>query len=401
MAEHDAEHAQALADAMTQAPGRRRIDEATVAQQTRLEGGVDVVLDTRRVVGVERPFGEHRDIRYARSRTGWAARPRRSSVRSRAARETSSNALSVPGRRRSSVTSSSITRSRIVDGQPPRLGRTRQRHEIDDGTRDDTERATGADDELRRVDAPAVLAQRPPRTEQRRLVVGDDDLGGEHEAAHRAVAKNPAAAGVGGDHPTDHRVGAEVDGQLQSVFGGGRVELRQPASRRSPWPSRHRRRSTPSSAAVPSRAPRSADRRVARNSRRVRCWRPGAAAGCARPHTGRTTARTSSTVAGTTTMAARPRSPRAGSSKRATSSTPGTRVVVTPVETERRGRRDPPRGSSARLVAGESPSKSCGRNSSDVISQPTTRSCVTVGAHHLHVGSPNRTRRGGHCHDNR
>ena len=116
---------------------------------------------------------------------------------------------------------------RIVDRQPPGLRRAGQGDKVDDSTGNDTKSAAGADGELGRINAPAVLAQRPPSSEQRRLVIGGNELGSEYEAAHRAVTQHPTAARVGGDHPPERRVGAEVDGQLQAMFGGSRVEFGQ------------------------------------------------------------------------------------------------------------------------------------------------------------------------------
>ncbi len=158
MAENDTERAQALADSMTESPRGGWIDEATVAEQAGGEGGVDVVLDARHVGVVERPLGEHGGVRDALAErigrsSGCAQRPLQSGTRHQ-----------FEGADRTGVTvlergEQLDHAARVVDGEPPCLGRPRQGDEVDDGTRDDAERAAGPDGELRRVEAAAVLAQ--------------------------------------------------------------------------------------------------------------------------------------------------------------------------------------------------------------------------------------------------
>ena len=79
MAEHDAERAQALADAMPERPRQARFDEPAVGEQAGVEGCGDVVLDAVASVSVsgERPLGEHGDVGNLVRRTDWAARRQR------------------------------------------------------------------------------------------------------------------------------------------------------------------------------------------------------------------------------------------------------------------------------------------------------------------------------------
>ena len=108
------------------------------------EGGVDVVLDADR-------RRRRTTTRRARRRSGTASpnglggAPATLSVRSKAARETSSKALSAPGRRRSRVASNSTTRSVSSTASHHVCVDRGSGNEIDDRPGDHTQRAPGAD----------------------------------------------------------------------------------------------------------------------------------------------------------------------------------------------------------------------------------------------------------------
>jgi hypothetical protein len=65
--------------------------------------------------------------------------------------------------------------------------------------------------------------------------VGEDDLDPEQVLPHVAVAQHPRPGGIGGDHASHRRIGAEVDGEEQPVLGQGGVELAE----QDPAPGEH------------------------------------------------------------------------------------------------------------------------------------------------------------------
>jgi hypothetical protein len=89
--------------------------------------------------------------------------------------------------------------------------------------RHDAEDAGGPDEELLGVQAGVVLAQGGHEVQHR--AVREDDLDSEEVLPHVAVAQHARPGGIGGHHASPRRIGAEVDGEEQPVFGQGGVEL--------------------------------------------------------------------------------------------------------------------------------------------------------------------------------
>ena len=136
------------------------IDEAAVGEQAGGEGGVDVVLDARHVVVGRVTTRRARRRSGHRRRTGSAGlRLRSVFVRGRPA---------TPARRRSALRDDGVRAWRAARSRDSVSSTASHQvcvdrgsgDEVDDRARDHAERAAGADRELRRVEAPAVLAQR-------------------------------------------------------------------------------------------------------------------------------------------------------------------------------------------------------------------------------------------------
>ena len=135
----------------------RRIDEPAVREQAGGAGGVDVFLDAAAVAG-ERPLGEHGDVGN-RVAEGVGRRSRDAECPFEGGPRDQLEGAQRPGTTAFESGEQLDQAIGVLDGQPPRLRRTRERNEIDDRPGDHTQRAPGADRQLGCVEAPAVLAQ--------------------------------------------------------------------------------------------------------------------------------------------------------------------------------------------------------------------------------------------------
>ena len=91
------------------------------------------------------------------------------------------------------------------------------------GPGDDAEHAGGAHEDLLRVEAGVVLPQRRHQIEDGS--VGEHHLEAKEVLAYVAVAQDPGAGGVGGDHAPDRGIGAEVDREHHPLLRERGLEL--------------------------------------------------------------------------------------------------------------------------------------------------------------------------------
>nr|WP_246038925.1 hypothetical protein [Peristeroidobacter soli] len=82
---------------------------------------------------------------------------------------------------------------------------------------DKSESATGSDEKLFEIDARIVLAQATHQLEVGGVLVRQHDLQPQQVAPDIAVLHQAGAAGIGGNHPADRRIGAEIDRETKAM----------------------------------------------------------------------------------------------------------------------------------------------------------------------------------------
>jgi hypothetical protein len=96
--------------------------------------------------------------------------------------------------------------------------------QLDPGPDDNAVRAACPNKQLFPIDAAIVFAQAAEIREQSGLLVDQHDLKAEKIALHIAEAKQPGAPGIRGNHPSDTRVSAKIDGEDEIIGSGSCVD---------------------------------------------------------------------------------------------------------------------------------------------------------------------------------